>query len=80
MADDPPEEADVPPDPPAAPAASALVAGVAVRLRKPHACGGLQWTVTRTGADVGLQCQTCGRRILLPRDEFLRRVRISPVP
>ena len=80
MADDPSGKADATPDLVTAPAASALVVGAAVRLRKPHACGGLQWTVTRTGADVGLQCETCGRRILLPRDEFLRRVRISPVP
>ncbi len=78
MADDSSGKADATPDPPTAPTPSALVAGATVRLRKPHACGGLQWTVTRTGADVGLQCLTCGRRVLLARDEFLRRVRISP--
>ncbi|MFN3650014.1 MAG: DUF951 domain-containing protein [Armatimonadota bacterium] len=45
-----------------------------VALRKPHACGGYQWTVTRLGADVGLLCDTCGRRVLLARREFTRRL------
>lgn len=53
--------------------------GDRVRLRKPHPCGGYDWCVTRIGADIGLRCLTCERRILLPRDEFERRVqRILP--
>ncbi len=44
-------------------------------LRKMHPCGGFEWHVTRIGADIGLCCATCGRKILLPRDEFERRVR-----
>lgn len=36
-----------------------------VRLRKPHPCGGYEWTVVRLGADIGLVCSTCGRRVLL---------------
>ncbi|MBC7529048.1 MAG: DUF951 domain-containing protein [Chthonomonadaceae bacterium] len=47
-----------------------------VRLRKPHACGGSEWEVTRTGADVGLKCEGCSRRIMLEREEFERRVKI----
>ncbi len=46
-----------------------------VRLRKSHACGGSEWEVMRTGADVGLRCETCGRRIMLEREEFERRVK-----
>ncbi|MDX1436661.1 MAG: DUF951 domain-containing protein [Anaerolineales bacterium] len=38
-----------------------------VRLRKQHPCGGYEWTVVRLGADIGLTCDTCGRRMLLPR-------------
>jgi hypothetical protein len=49
--------------------------GDRARLRKPHPCGGDLWRVVRTGADIGLVCDTCGRRILLPRDEFDRQVR-----
>ena len=38
-----------------------------VRLRKPHPCGGYDWQVTRLGADIGLRCLSCGRRVLLER-------------
>lgn len=47
--------------------------GDTVRLRKAHPCGGREWRVTRVGAEVGLACLTCGRHVLLPRDEFDRR-------
>jgi hypothetical protein len=61
----------------------AIVVGMRVRLRKPHPCGGDEWTITRTGADVGLVCARCGRRVMLEREEFERRVRqivASPLP
>jgi hypothetical protein len=46
-----------------------------VRLKKPHPCGGADWTVVRLGADIGLTCQTCGRRVLLPRRDLERRLK-----
>ena len=46
-----------------------------VRLRKPHPCGGYEWRVVRLGADIGIVCQTCGRRVLLPRSKFEKRVK-----
>ena len=46
--------------------------GDVVRLRKKHPCGGFDWEVYRTGADIGLICQTCNRRLMLPRDKFRR--------
>jgi hypothetical protein len=49
--------------------------GDVVRLRKPHPCGGYEWQVVRLGADIGIVCQTCGRRVLLPRREFEKRVK-----
>ena len=52
-----------------------VVVGMHVRLRKPHPCGGDEWAVTRAGADVGLVCQKCGRRVMLDREEFERRVK-----
>ena len=52
-----------------------VVVGMRVRLRKAHPCGSDLWTVTRTGADVGLACDGCGRRVLLEREEFERRVK-----
>ncbi len=49
--------------------------GDVVRLRKPHPCGSYLWEVVRVGADVGLVCQTCGRKVLLPRGTFNKRVK-----
>ncbi|MER3543572.1 MAG: DUF951 domain-containing protein [Chloroflexota bacterium] len=46
-----------------------------VRLRKPHPCGGYEWVVVRLGADIGLRCTTCGRRVLLPRRELAKRLK-----
>lgn len=46
-----------------------------VRLRKPHPCGSYEWRVVRIGADIGLKCQVCGRRILLDRRTFKKRVK-----
>ncbi|NLT73034.1 MAG: DUF951 domain-containing protein [Chloroflexi bacterium] len=53
--------------------------GDRVTLRKPHPCGSFDWVVTRIGTDIGLKCLACGRRVMLPRGEFNRRVkRIVP--
>jgi hypothetical protein len=46
-----------------------------VRLRKPHPCGGYEWKIVRLGADIGLECTTCGRRVLLPRRTLARRMK-----
>ncbi len=49
--------------------------GDIVRMRKPHPCGSLQWEVVRLGADIGIRCQGCSRRVLLPRSQFVRQVK-----
>ncbi|HMK09726.1 MAG TPA: DUF951 domain-containing protein [Anaerolineales bacterium] len=46
-----------------------------LRLRKPHPCGNTDWIVVRLGADIGLKCLGCGRRLLLPRREVARRLK-----
>lgn len=53
----------------------AVSVGDKVRMRKPHPCGGCEWEVTRTGADIGLRCLTCGRRVMLPRVKFTKQVK-----
>jgi hypothetical protein len=47
--------------------------GDVVRLRKPHACGANEWEIVRLGADIGLRCQQCAHRILMPRSDLERR-------
>jgi len=46
-----------------------------VRLRKPHPCGSTDWVVVRLGADIGLRCLGCGRRVLLPRRDLEKRLK-----
>ena len=46
-----------------------------LRLRKPHPCGSYEWRVVRIGADIGLVCLKCGRRVLLDRRTFEKRLK-----
>ena len=47
-----------------------------VRLRKPHPCGNYEWKVYRLGADIGIECTDCGRRVMLPRRTLARRIKL----
>jgi hypothetical protein len=49
--------------------------GDIVRLKKRHPCGSDQWQVDRVGADIGIRCLKCQRRVLLKRPTFERRVK-----
>lgn len=53
----------------------ALAVNDRVRLRKPHPCGSYEWHIARLGADIGLKCDGCGRKVLLPRAEAERRIK-----
>lgn len=44
-----------------------------VQMRKPHACGGNAWTIIRTGADIKIKCNMCGRIVMLDRADFIKR-------
>jgi hypothetical protein len=48
--------------------------GDVLRLRKPHPCGSGDFEVVRLGADIGLHCVKCGRRIMLARSLLERRL------
>lgn len=52
-----------------------LYVGDVVEMRKVHPCGGYTWEIVRVGADIGIVCRTCGRRVLLPRRDFARGVK-----
>jgi hypothetical protein len=49
--------------------------GDVVKLKKPHPCGANEWEIVRVGADIGLKCRGCERRVMLVRSEFDRRFR-----
>jgi hypothetical protein len=52
-----------------------LRVGDVLRLRRKHPCGGFDWDVVRVGSDIGLSCQSCGRRVLLDRPTLRRRLK-----
>lgn len=49
--------------------------GDLVQMRKPHPCGSDQWIIYRVGADIGLRCLGCERRVLLARGVFNKRLK-----
>jgi hypothetical protein len=49
--------------------------GDIVELRKLHPCGGKQWRVLRIGLDVGIECLTCERYVLVPRRRLETRMK-----
>ena len=52
-----------------------LALGQVIALKKEHPCGANRWEVVRLGADIGLRCQGCGRRVLIARPDLERRYR-----
>jgi len=49
--------------------------GDTVRLHKSHPCGSYEWEIVRVGADIGLRCLKCRRKVFLQRSTFERRVK-----
>lgn len=49
--------------------------GDIVTTKKPHPCGENKWRIIRTGADIKLKCEKCGRIVTMERAEFQKRVR-----
>lgn len=49
--------------------------GQVYRMRRQHPCGGWEWKVYRTGADIGMECLTCQRRVMVERRKFEARVK-----
>ncbi len=50
-----------------------LQIGQQVEMRKKHPCGSVHWTIYRIGADIGIQCLGCERRVMLSRPHFMKR-------
>jgi hypothetical protein len=49
--------------------------GEVYRMRRRHPCGSWEWRVYRTGADIGIECLGCQRRVMLERRRFESRMR-----
>jgi hypothetical protein len=50
-------------------------AGDKLLLKKAHPCGGALWSVVKTGADIKIRCETCGKFLNLSRDDLKKRVK-----
>ena len=52
-----------------------LRVGDRITMAKQHPCGSRTWLVFRLGADIGIVCDGCQRRVMLERRELERRFR-----
>ena len=46
-----------------------------VIMKKKHACQANMWTVTRVGVDIKIKCDNCGRKVMLDRLDFFRKLK-----
>jgi len=46
-----------------------------VEMKKPHPCGENRWKVIRLGADIRIKCLGCDHSVLMPRREFLKKMK-----
>ena len=46
-----------------------------VVMKKQHACGTNEWTITRIGVDIKIKCNKCGREIMMDRLEFQKKLK-----
>ena len=49
--------------------------GDVVQMRKTHPCGSDRWMIYRVGADIGIRCLGCSRRVMVPRRKFERGIK-----
>lgn len=49
--------------------------GDRIIMKKAHPCGGSEWSVYRIGADIGVRCENCDRRVMLARRDLERRTK-----
>ena len=51
--------------------------GDVLRMKKPHPCGSLEFTVLRVGMDFRLRCLGCGHEVMQPRrkvEKMIKRI------
>lgn len=49
--------------------------GSIVLMKKAHPCGNNKFKVVRTGVDIKIRCENCGRCIMLSRVEFNKKIK-----
>lgn len=46
-----------------------------VEMKKQHPCGENKWKIIRMGADIRIKCLGCERSVLIPRNEFSKKLK-----
>lgn len=55
--------------------------GDVLEMKKAHPCGAKRFQVLRTGSDIRLVCEGCGRDMVLPREKVEKALRkVFPAP
>ena len=44
-------------------------------MKKPHPCGGNEFTVLRIGMDFRIRCKRCAREVMVPRAKIEKNIR-----
>lgn len=44
-------------------------------MKKGHPCGENLWKVVRLGVDIKIECQKCGRVVMIPRIDFEKKIK-----
>ena len=46
-----------------------------VEMKKAHPCGTNRWKIIRLGMDIRIKCEGCSHSVLIPRKEFVRKMK-----
>ncbi len=46
-----------------------------VEMKKQHPCGENRWRIIRMGMDIRIKCLGCDRSVLIPRNEFQKKLK-----
>ena len=49
--------------------------GDILEMKKPHPCGNKRFKILRTGSDIRLVCEGCGRDMEMPREKVEKAVK-----
>ena len=46
-----------------------------IEMKKQHPCGGKVFTVLRTGMDIKIRCEKCGREVMVQRKKIEKNIK-----
>lgn len=46
-----------------------------VEMKKQHPCGTNRWKIIRIGADIRIKCEGCQHSVMIPRNEFEKKMK-----